>query len=218
MRPWEKWGDAIKFCLSMFCLLPPRKCALHFFRSHSCYFCHLGLFPHVLQRLCVQDFCKKQALIHSIFPAVPFVSQRITRCPILRKKCGGRVHKRLFFRLFLRNLEKGCCFRICQSVHEILPKSLLETVFEKRGTLNWIEPLLWRRSCENPLMDWRSSWRKGDWFQAWTWFRNFRLYDWSCWCCPWKPVKPLWCPLTTWDSDLLGPREARMPSVFGRQC
>ena len=97
------------------------------------------LFPHVLQRLCVQDFCKKQALIHSIFPAVPFVSQRITRCPIVRKKCGGRVHKRLFFRLFLRNLEKGCCFRIWQSVHENFAEvPSWDGFWEKRHfELNW---------------------------------------------------------------------------------
>ena len=100
------------------------------------------LFPHVLQRLCVQDFCKKQALTLSIFPAVPFVSQRITRCPIVRKKCGGECKRDSSSDFSWEISERRVALESGSQCMRILPKSLLETVFEKRVTLNWIEPLL----------------------------------------------------------------------------
>ena len=113
--------------------------------------------------------------------------------------------------------KRGVALESGSQCMRILPKSLLETVFEKRGTLNWIEPLLWRRSCENPLMDWRSSWWKGDWSQAWTWFRNFRICDF--WIVEAVPGS-LWNHFgVLWQVEILpfSVREARVPSVFGRQ-
>ena len=65
------------------------------------------LFPHILQRLCVQDFCKKQALTLSIFPAVPFSDLRELQDVRLFGRSVGENAQETLLESFLEKSRKG---------------------------------------------------------------------------------------------------------------
>ena len=210
LHPSEKWRDAIKFCLFMFCFLPPRKCASCTFSEATAAISAISAFStHLATALCSR-LLQEAGLDPFHISSRPLLrSQRITRCPIVRNKCGGECTRDSSWEFSWEISERSVAL---ESGSQCMRSPFLRR-FLRKETL-WIElNHYWRRSCENPLMDWRSSWRKGYWSQAWTWFRNFRLCDWNCWSW-WNHFGVLW----QFEILTRSVREARVPSVFGRQC
>ena len=122
LHPSEKWRDAIKFCLFMFCFLPPRKCALHFFRSHSCYFCHLVFFHTSCNGFVFKTFARSRPWPFPYFQPSP---------SYLRELQDGR--------LFGRSVGESAQVTFLEkSRKEVLLSNLAVSFWEKRHfELNW---------------------------------------------------------------------------------
>ena len=114
-------------------------CQLHFFRSHSCYFCHLGFFHTSCNGFVFKTFARSRPWPFPYFQPSPSQISENYKMSDYSEEVWGRVHKRLFFRVFLRNLEKECCFRIWQSVHENFAELPSWDGFweERHFELNW---------------------------------------------------------------------------------
>ena len=143
LQPSEKWRDAIKFCLFMFCFLPPRKCASCTFSEATAAISAISAFStHLAAALCSR-LLQEAGLDPFHISSSPLLrSQRITRCPIIRKKCGGECTRDSSSEFSWEISKRSVALQSGSQSMRILSNSLLETVFEKRGTLNWIEPLL----------------------------------------------------------------------------